>query len=175
MKGGVGTASIELGRGVVVGALYAVNAFGDVVDPATCRILAGARVPQRQPRPRHAVGPPRFVDTLEAMRLDPERRGPFGAGESTVIGVVATNARLDRAALGHVAAMAHDGLARAIRPAHTLVDGDTVFALSLGGEHDTDVSVIGAMAAEVTARAIVNAVLHARPAGGLPGCGHTTA
>jgi L-aminopeptidase/D-esterase-like protein len=136
-----------------------VNAFGDIIDPATGQIVAGARRPPPGPY---------FADTLEVMR---SRAGQnplaFGAGEDTVIGVVATSARLDRQGAIKVAQMAHDGLARTVRPAHTMFDGDTIFALSLG-KRQADVSTIGAFAAEVFSQAILRAVRAARPLEGLP-------
>jgi L-aminopeptidase/D-esterase-like protein len=163
MKGGVGTASAVLGGGAVVGALVAVNAFGDVVDPKGGEILAGARLPGRGSRRR-------FADTVAVMRRHGGgpllRFGRRGSG-NTVIGVVATNAALTKEGANTVAQMAHDGIARAVRPAHTLVDGDTLFALSTGRK-PVDVNIVGAWAAEVVAQAIVNAVRHARSAGGLP-------
>lgn len=155
MKAGVGTAAIDLGGGVIVGALVVVNALGDVVDPRTGRILAGAR---------GADG--RFVDTLEALRN--QGAASVGATESTVIGVVATTARLDKEGACKVAQMAQDGLARAVRPAHTMYDGDTLFALATGAAV-ADVNVVGAYAAEVVAQAIVRAVRRARGRGGIAG------
>jgi len=158
MKAGLGTASVDLGGGLIVGALVAVNAFGDVVDPRTGHILAGARRPD-------GTG---FADTLSVLR---ERvNGPpmrFGAPGNTVIGVVATNANLTKEGANKVAQMAHDGIARAVRPAHTMFDGDTLFALATG-QVEADVNIVGAFAAEVVAQAIVRAVLTATPAGGLP-------
>jgi L-aminopeptidase/D-esterase-like protein len=166
MKTGIGTASLEIGGGVVVGAIVAVNAFGDVVDPATGRIVAGAR--------STGVGPLRvgaegyFADTLHVMRGMVGRLSMGIASRgNTVIGVVATNARLDKAETNKVAQMAHDGLARAIRPAHTMLDGDTLFALATGRSR-AEVNTVGAFAAEVTAQAIVRAAQAAQAAGGLP-------
>lgn len=147
-RSGLGTASANLGGGLVVGAIVAVNAFGDVVDPRTGEILAGARV---------AAGD-RFADTLLVMK---GRLGKaisrFGRVGHTVIGVVATNARLDKERANKVAQMAHDGLARAVRPAHTMFDGDTLFSLATG-EKRADVNLVGAYAAECVAEAIVRAV-----------------
>jgi L-aminopeptidase/D-esterase-like protein len=168
MKSGIGTASVEIGGGVVVGALVAVNAFGDVVDPATGQILAGAR--------SVAVGPVRigapgyFADTLAVMKGIVGRlvMGVATRGH-TVLGVVATNARLSKGEINKVAQMAHDGLARSVRPAHTMLDGDTIFAVSTG-KRPADVSIVGAFAAEVIAQAIVAAVRAARPVAGLPAC-----
>lgn len=153
MKGGIGTAAEDLGGGLIVGALVAVNALGDVIDPATGDILAGARLPDGG-----------FADALAVlrqMRVQPP-------GESTVIGVVATNARLDKEGACKVAQMAQDGLTRAVRPAHTMYDGDTFFALATG-DVAADVNLVGAYAAEVVARAIVRAVRMARGRGGVPG------
>jgi L-aminopeptidase/D-esterase-like protein len=156
MKAGIGTAGLEIAAGLIVGAIVAVNAFGDVVDPADGRIVAGARSPQGG-----------FADTLAALRmLAGQMSGGFARGH-TVIGVVATNARLTKEGANKVAQMAHDGLARAIRPAHTMFDGDTIFSLATG-ELEADASVVGAFAAEVLAQAIVRGVRAARPAAGLP-------
>jgi L-aminopeptidase/D-esterase-like protein len=158
MKSGNSTASVDLGGGLVVGALVAANAFGDVVDPATGQIVAGAR------RPPGGKG---LADTLAAMRSLPVRAALSLAGRSTVIGVVATNAELTKEQANKVAQMAQDGLARAIRPAHTMFDGDTLFALSTG-KKQADVNLVGAYAAEVTARAILNGVRAATSLGGRP-------
>jgi L-aminopeptidase/D-esterase-like protein len=165
-KSGIGTASIDAGGGVVVGALMAVNAFGDVVDPADGSIIAGARPAQVGPIRIGGEGP--FANTFEAMRSFSGRTVMrFASGENTVIGVVATNARLQKEGANKVAQMAQDGVARAIRPAHTMLDGDTIFALATG-EKKADVNIVGAYAAEVVAQAIVNAVRSAESAGGLP-------
>jgi L-aminopeptidase/D-esterase-like protein len=163
-KSGIGSASIAAGA-LIVGAVAAVNAFGDVIDPASGRVLAGARLPS------HPTGAPPaalFADTLEVMKT-------FAAGiaaeppqsANTVIGVVATNADLTKEEINKVAQMAHDGLARAIRPAHTMVDGDTLFSLATG-QVKSDVNLVGALAAEVVSQAILNGVRRAQPAGGLP-------
>jgi L-aminopeptidase/D-esterase-like protein len=166
MKAGLGTASVDLGGGCVVGALVAVNALGDVVDPPSGRILAGARPAKLGPVKVGGDGP--FADTLAVMRgFVGKTAMRFASHSNTVIGVVATNAALTKDEANKVAQMAHDGLARAIRPAHTLFDGDTLFALSTG-EKKVDVNIIGAYAAEVMAQAIVRAVLQAKAAGGLP-------
>ena len=148
MKSGVGTWSIDL-KGIVVGALVAVNAVGDVIDPGNGKVLAGLR----------AGG------TLAWMK---KNQAPQAVKSNTVIGVVATNARLTKAQATKVAQMAQDGLARLIRPAHTMFDGDTIFALATG-EKKADVSMVGAFAAEVMAEAILRAVKMAAPAGGLKG------
>jgi L-aminopeptidase/D-esterase-like protein len=153
MKGGLGTASLKAGR-LVVAALFAVNAFGDVVDPGNGRILAGAR---------STAGS--LLDTSHAIRGRLLRT--VMAYRNTVIGIVATNARLDVAGANHLAAAAHDGLARAVRPAHTLYDGDTVFGLATG-QTRAHPMLVSDMAAEVTTRAILNAVRAAEDAAGLP-------
>ena len=167
MKAGVGTASIDIGGGVIVGALVAVNAFGDVIDPNSGEIVAGLR--SGKIGPLRVGGKEKFADTL-AMLKKPIGRGifSFATRANTVIGLVATNAKLNKAQATKVAQMAHDGLARAIRPAHTMLDGDTIFALSTG-TRKADVSVIGAYAAEAMAEAIVRGVRSAKSAGGLPG------
>ncbi|HEY4690141.1 MAG TPA: P1 family peptidase [Anaerolineae bacterium] len=167
MKSGTGTASIDLGSGVIVAALFAVNVFGDVVDPDTGRIIAGARKIELLPGKKgQAI---QFADTLATLKSFVGKTIlRFASKSNTVIGVVATNAGLTKEEANKVAQMAHDGLARAVRPAHTMFDGDTIFALATGNKK-ADVSLIGAYAAEVTARAIVNAAQYAKPAGGVPG------
>jgi L-aminopeptidase/D-esterase-like protein len=167
MKSGIGSASIDAGGGVVVGALIAVNAFGDVIDPQTGQIIAGARSIELGPLKFGKPG--EFADTLEVMKsFTGQKVMGFSTKSNTVIGVVATNAKLDKAEATKVAQMAHDGLARAIRPAHTMLDGDTLFALSTGNKN-ADVSTVGAFAAEAVAQAILRAVRAAQDAGGLPG------
>ena len=169
MKGGLGTASLEIGGGVWVGALVAVNAFGDVTDPKTGQIVAGARSTEIGPIKLGSAG--YFADTLQVMRsLAGRAVMGFATKTNTVIGVVATNAALDKAEATKMAQMAHDGLARAIRPAHTMLDGDTIFASSTGSKK-LDVTTPGAFAAEVFAEACVRGVKMAKSAGGLPGLG----
>ena len=166
MKSGVGTASMNVG-GLIIGALVAVNAFGDVIDPQTGQIIAGARSTNLGPLKLGQGG--YFGDTLEIMKTFIGRTVlSFATKANTVIGAVATNAKLTKAEATKVAQMAQDGLARTIRPAHTMLDGDTIFALATG-EKKTDLSTVGAFAAEVMAQAIVKAVQKAAPAGGLPG------
>ncbi len=169
MKAGVGTASVDVGGGVVVGALVAVNAFGDVVDPKTGVVVAGLR--SGRVGPLRVGGKNQFADTL-AMMKKALGRGilRFASRGNTVIGVVATNAKLDKAQATKMAQMAQDGIARTIRPAHTMLDGDVIFALSTG-TRKSDVSVLGAFAAEAMAEAILRAVRMAKSAGGLPGLG----
>ena len=167
MKGGIGSASLEIGAGVLVGAIAAVNAFGDVVNPENGQIIAGVR--SADVGPLHIGAPGYFADTLQVMKTLIGRTAlAFGQrGANTVIGVVATNAQLNKEQANKVAQMAHNGLARAIRPAHTMLDGDTIFALATG-EKPADVNIIGAFAAEVFAQAIVRAIRAARPVAGLP-------
>jgi L-aminopeptidase/D-esterase-like protein len=167
MKAGVGTASRNIGGGVIVGALVAVNAWGDVVNPQTGNILAGLR--SGRVGPLRVGGKNYFADTL-AMMQKPLGRGILGLASraNTVIGVIATNAKFDKAQATKIAQMAQDGIARAVRPAHTMLDGDVIFALAAGAKR-ADVSVVGAFAAEVMAEAVVRAVKITKPAGGLPG------
>lgn len=166
MKSGLGTASLEIGGGVIVGAIVAVNAFGDIVDPGTGQIIAGARPAKIGPLKLGGAGP--FADTMEVMKsLAGRTIFSLATGGNTGIAVVATNAKFDKAQATKVAQMAQDGLARTVRPAHTMLDGDTVFALATG-QKKADVSIVGAYAAEALAQAIVRAVRAARPAGGLP-------
>jgi L-aminopeptidase/D-esterase-like protein len=166
MKSGIGTASLDIGAGVLVGAIVAVNAFGDVIDPSSGQIIAGAR--SKDVGPIHIGTPGYFADTLHVMQTLIGRTAlGFGSKGNTVIGVVATNAKLDKEQANKVAQMAHDGLARTIRPAHTMVDGDTIFAIATG-EHAADVNIVGAYAAEVFAQAILRAVRAAKPVAGIP-------
>jgi L-aminopeptidase/D-esterase-like protein len=166
MKSGLGTASLEVGGGVLVGAIVAVNAFGDVLDPANGQILAGARPAKLGPVKMGGTG--QFANTLKVMQTLAGRTIlSLATGGNTVIAVVATNAKFNKAQTTKIAQMAQDGLARTIRPAHTMLDGDTVFALATG-HRKADVSSVGALAAEALAIAIVRAVRAARPAGGLP-------
>jgi len=166
MKSGIGTASLEIGAGVIVGAIVAVNSFGDVIDPSTGQIIAGAR--SQDVGPLHIGAHGYFADTLQVMQTLIGRTAlGFGSRGNTVIGVVATNARLDKEATNKVAQMAHDGLARTIRPAHTMLDGDTIFALATG-QHAADVNIVGAFAAEVFAQAILRAVRAAKTIAGIP-------
>jgi L-aminopeptidase/D-esterase-like protein len=167
MKAGLGTASMEIGGGIVVGAIVAVNAFGDVISPQTGAILAGVR--SAQVGPVKFGGEGQFADTLKVMQGLPGRAVmKLATRANTVIGAVATNAKLTKAEAGRVAQMAQDGLARTIRPAHTMLDGDTIFALSTGSKK-ADVSTVGAFAAEVLAAAILRGTRSAVSTGGLPG------
>jgi L-aminopeptidase/D-esterase-like protein len=167
MKSGLGTASMDIGGGVIVGAIVAVNAWGDVTSPDTGEIVAGLR--SGKVGPLRIGGKDQFADTL-AMMKTLAGRGVLGLASrgNTVIGVVATNAKLTKAQATKVAQMAQDGLARTVRPAHTMLDGDVIFALSTGTKK-ADISTVGAFAAEVMAQAILRAVMMAKADGGLPG------
>lgn len=152
MKGGIGTASRALG-GARVGALVAVNALGNVVDPESGRPIAGARSPETGA----------IVSATEALF-------PAGTATNTTIGVVATDADLTPVEVQRMATAAHDGLAAAVRPVHTLYDGDVIFGLATGarGRADIDPVALHVAVVDVAARAIVNAVRSAVSAGGLP-------
>ena len=139
--GGVGSACIHLDSGLIVAAITVVNALGNVVHPRTGEILAGGKVNDG------------FVNITERL-LDAD----IVHGTNTTIGVVATNAALSSAEVNRVAEMAHDGMARAIRPAHTMFDGDTLFALATGTYTSSSVNTVGILAAEVVAEAIIKAV-----------------
>jgi len=162
-KSGIGTASITLADGLVVAALVAVNAAGDIIDPATGRVVAGVRTADGKG----------FADARVMLRSGAVGR-PLAARpvENTTIGVVATNAALTKVQALKVAQMAHDGYARAISPVHTPGDGDTIFAIATGttpGEvEDGRMGIIGALAAEVMADAIVRAATQATSAAGIP-------
>ena len=158
VKGGIGTAARRIGGGVTVGALVAVNAFGDVVDATTGRQIAGPRDPD-------GGGPVNTVD-----RLHGDLSGTMlGFTGNTTLAVVATDAVLTKAGAHEVAQMAHDGLAQAIRPVHTMWDGDAVFALGTGKRGaPAHVSVMGAVAASVLAEAVVRAVRQATALAGIP-------
>ncbi|GCE06200.1 P1 family peptidase [Dictyobacter aurantiacus] len=154
MKGGLGSASMELLGGIVVGAIVVVNALGDIVDPQTQQVVAG---------------------TQNSAGKSPDASNPFG---NTTIAVIATNATLTKTQVTKVAQMAHDGLAHVIRPAHTMFDGDTIFALATGSRTSgiqqdrataaLQVSTLGAAAANTLARAIVKAVRSASDLHGVP-------
>lgn len=159
MKGGIGTASVTLPNGLIVAAIVAVNAVGDIVDPATGRVVAGVRTEDGKAlADARALLMNGTLDSAAAPR----------PGGNTTIAVVATNARMSKSDINRVALMADDGLARAIRPAHTTGDGDTVFALATNQWGPASSTMVGALAAEVLAEAIVRAVSQAQSLGGLP-------
>ena len=156
MKAGIGSASLSLAGGLVVGAIVAVNAVGDIIDPVSGQVVAGVR---------NADG-----SLADARRVLRERTAPAPArpGENTTIAVVATNARLSKEQANRLALMADDGLARAINPSHTIGDGDTVFALATGSwDGQVNMTVVGGLAAEVLSEAVVRAATQAAASGGL--------
>lgn len=159
MKGGLGTASHTIpGTGIVVGAVVAVNAVGDIYAPGSDRILAGAR----------SVDGKGFRNSMDAIL---QGHGVLpSAGGNTTIGAIATNAPFTKAEVKKIAAMSHDGFARTINPVHTMWDGDTIFALSTGKEAGVkaDVTAIGAIAATVMAHAVARAIIYAESLPGLP-------
>ena len=147
MRGGLGSASITV-DGITVAALVAVNAIGDVLDPSSGTVIAGARTPDGRA----------LFGTMAALRRS-ELPAPLQVGAATTLGVVATDAVLAKAQATKLAQMAHDGFARAINPVHTMTDGDTIFALATGASGRTaSVTLLGALGADVMAAAIVNAV-----------------
>ena len=156
MKSGIGSAAITMNDGLVVAALAAVNSYGDVIDPANGQVIAGARTDDGR--------------SLADVRTLIRQGGASGRpGENTTLVVVATNARLTKTQASKVAQMAHDGIARAVWPVHTPVDGDTAFALATGTlAQPVDLLRVGALAADVTADAILRAVRNARGLPGLP-------
>jgi L-aminopeptidase/D-esterase-like protein len=158
MKSGIGSFTVTLPGGVLVGALVAVNAVGDVRDPATGRIVAGAR---KSPDSRE------FADAEVVMR----HRAPAPlVRQNTTLAVVATNARLDKVQVSKLAQFASLGMSRAIYPVNTMNDGDTTFALSLGAAR-ADINALGSAAAEAVVQAILRAVKSAKSLGGVPGLG----
>jgi L-aminopeptidase/D-esterase-like protein len=159
-KGGLGTASVVSAGGVIVGALVVVNAFGDVVDPAERRILAGARDPE---------DPRRFADSAARIKAGACLPGWNRGVQNTTLGVVATNAKLSKRQAIKVSQMAQSGLVRTISPVHSTVDGDLVFALSAGDKTE-DVNTVGMMAEEALAAAVLRAVRAADGLGLLPAC-----
>jgi L-aminopeptidase/D-esterase-like protein len=159
MKGGIGTASVTLPNGLIVAAIAAVNAVGDIVDPATGQVVAGIRTVDGK-----GLADVRTLLMNGALDSGASPR----PGGNTTIAVVATNARMSKSDINRVALMADDGLSRAIRPSHTTGDGDTVFALATGQWGPASSTTVGALAAEVLAEAIVRAVVQAQTLGGLP-------
>jgi L-aminopeptidase/D-esterase-like protein len=160
MKGGIGTSSIKLTNGLVVGAIVAVNCVGDVIDPKTGKIVAGARTADGKS----------FLNIVQTFRSGRgSTQNPPAAGQNTTIGVVATNARFDKTQMTKIAEMAHDGMARAINPTHTPSDGDTLFALTTGtSATNANLTAIGVLAAETVSEAILRAVTKAKSVAGFP-------
>ena len=166
MKSGIGTASMDIGGGVTIGAIVAVNAFGDIIDPENGRTIAGVRGAKVGPLKIGAEG--YFADTLEVMQSLIGRTAlSFASRANTVIGVIATNAKLDKNEINKIAQMSHNGLARTVRPTHTMFDGDTIFALATG-KKNADVNIVGAFAAEVMVEAVLRGVRAAKSVAGLP-------
>ena len=156
MKGGIGSAAMQMPDGLIVSALAVVNAVGDVIDPSNGKVVAGVRTANGM-----SLADARVLLTTGALRQ------PAKIGENTTLAVVATNATLTKTQATKVAEMAHDGFARAIYPSHTMGDGDTIFAIATGAQSTAaDVSRVGALAAQVVADAIVRA---ARQATSIPG------
>lgn len=170
VKSGIGSASIKLPDGATVAAAVAVNAYGGVYDYQTGRLIAG-------PRRSDGSGMDDPVELLLGGELGQDGFGEdAGPLSNTTIGVVATDARLDKEGANYLASVSHDGLALTIRPCHTVRDGDTMFALATGETlvNDTglaDLTLLGAAAVEVTARAVLDAVRSATGLGGIPAIG----
>lgn len=154
MKGGLGSASRRLPNGLVVGAIVAVNAVGEVRDPATGKVLAGVRDEHGQ------------IRDIRSLMIE-QGTSSILPGTNTTIAIVASNANFTKAQANKVAQMAHNGLARTIFPVHTMHDGDTIFAAATGGV-DASVDLVGTLSADVLAEAVVNAIIAAETAGGIP-------
>ena len=157
MKGGLGTASLSCGK-LIIGAIVAVNCFGDIIDPNSGKIIAGALTDDKK----------QFVNTISYLKNNPlsgDGKDHFPC--NTTIGAVATNARLTKAGAAKVAMMAHNGFARTIIPVHTMFDGDTIFC-SGTGEIEADVNIVGTLAAELMAAAIIKAIKNTESMFGFP-------
>ncbi len=158
-KGGLGTASIHLGR-LVIAALVVVNAAGDIIDPETGSCVAGARSDEGDT----------LLNTMAALREG--RRPNIFSSQNTTLGVIATNARLTKTEVTKLAGMSHAGLSRTINPVHTPLDGDTIFALSTGDfPQHVDLITLGALAADVVASAVLNAIQSAIAYNSIPAAG----
>lgn len=165
-KSGIGSASIKLPGGTIIGALIAVNAIGEVINPENNQIIAGLRSLKKGPI--SIGGDEKFASTLDIMRsYAGQKLLSMASRSNTVIGVVATNAKMNKSQATRIAQMAQNGVVRTIKPANTMFDGDTIFALSTG-KKNTDINVVGAFAAQVVSRAIINAVKNASSLGGIP-------
>jgi len=155
MKSGLGTASFKA-QELIVGAIVIVNCLGDVIDPESGEIIAGVLSEDRKS----------VANTMSFLRNFPQKtEGSFPS--NTTLGVIATNAKLTKAGANKVAIMAQDGLARTINPAHTMFDGDTIFCMATG-EVEAGINVVGAIASEVIARAVVKAIKNTESLYGLP-------
>lgn len=158
IKGGLGAAVERTDSGISVAALVAVNAVGDVIDPDTAEVIAAPRADE----------PGAFVDSIEVLRKEP-LLPPYASEGNSTIGAIITDAAISKEEAQRVAVVAQSGLARAVRPVHTTVDGDTIFALATGlNRAPTDVLQIGALAARATERAVVRAVRQATSLAGVP-------
>ncbi len=166
MKAGLGTASIELPNGLVVAAMVAVNAIGDIVDPSTGSVVAGLRSEDG----KSLASTTGLIRSGALPRRPPAAgRRNDGAGENTTIGIVATNANLTQVQAQKIAMMAHDGFARAISPTHLPGDGDLIFSIATAAwDGDVDMTQIGALSAEVMADAIVRAATESKGLAGYP-------
>jgi L-aminopeptidase/D-esterase-like protein len=159
VKSGIGSSLVTGAGGVTVGALVAVNALGDVVNPETGAVVAGTLDKDK----RSFIGPRKIIREISYPFLPP--------GSATIVGLVAVSAAYSKVDMGRIARMAHDGLARTIIPSHTMMDGDTLFAVSAGGSGYLDVTVCGALAAQAVEEAVLDAVLSAKSAAGYPAAG----
>ena len=157
MKGGLGSCCIRGAKGLKVGALAVANPSGDVIDPSSGEILAGVRSEDGKTFSNAA----RLVREMDVLFGFPD-------GSNTVLGVIATNASFNKTQLTKIAQMAHDGIARTVNPSHTMYDGDTIFALSTEKIEGFEVSIVGALAAEAMAEAIMRAVKKAERCGDIP-------
>jgi L-aminopeptidase/D-esterase-like protein len=159
IKGGLGTASERTASGMTIGALAVVNCWGEVVDPGTGAVLAGPRGESKG----------EFINTIERVRREPPLSPFLAATENTTLGVVATDAALSKDEARRLAVMAQAAFAHCIRPAHSPVDGDTVFALATGANNTaTDLLQLGTLAARAMERAVVRAVKEATGLAGVP-------
>jgi L-aminopeptidase/D-esterase-like protein len=148
MKGGLGTYAVQVGD-LKVGAVVAVNCLGDVIDPSTNEIIAGALDSELQ----------NFVNTEEVMISQYSKKNNVFNGNTT-IGIIVTNAILTKAEANKIASMAHNGFGRTMRPAHTMVDGDTIFTMATN-KVQADINVVGLLAARVMEKAILKGVKNA--------------
>lgn len=159
-KSGIGRYSVTLDNGLVVGAVVAVNAWGDVVDGK--QTIAGTRSEDGKT----------FISGTDLIMAGANAEG--FAGRNTTIGAIVTNAKLTKSQALKLAQMGHDGYARAIRPVHSMYDGDTLFAAGTGEIEVSNINSVGVIAAEVVEQAIYRAVQHAQAAGGLPAASDLT-
>lgn len=157
MKGGLGTASAQAGN-LIVGAIVVVNCWGDVFDPTTGEQVGGTLTKDGNA----------FAGSLDLLKATQPKAPSAGLTSHTTIGIVATNASLPKPMAKRMAMMAHDGFARAIVPAHTAGEGDSIFGVAMG-QVESNINLVGALAAEAMARAVANAIKHAESAYGYPG------